>query len=230
MSEVDPLMLLMFQQHSFAGIASADVEQELMPLDAQLFFGPGDVAMMAASDTMLDSDFTLIQAVDPAQFAETYPDWEERLLNSYVLCNIFSRDDPIMHLGWVSRVKVLPISSEHYEEALTWLEKGFPMEAPDWTLEYFRQYTDALSERAPGLVPKAVTCIHCESREVELIVKRNLTYTSRAGVILIEGVERHIPLSEVQEASTHTAQLHCTNCHASADLSDDEWQLPNITR
>jgi len=228
MPEHNPMLAMLLESNSFVGMAP-DVENEIMPIDAQLNFGPGDVAMLAGANTPLESDFAIVQAIDPEQKAETYPDWEERLLNSYVLCSKFSKNDPEVSIGWFSRVKILPISHQHYEEALGWLVNGFPDEVPSWCETYHHRYVDQLAQHAPEIVPRGVVCPYCESRDVALIVQRRLEYTSKAGTVLHDGKNLFVPINQVEESSTHTATLRCKNCKAYADLGDEEWNLPGIS-
>ena len=228
MSETNPILAMLLESNSFVG-AGPTVEHEIMPVDSQLNFGPGDVALLAGANTPLEHDFAVLQAMDPEQHAEMFPDWEERMLNSYVLCTRFASSDPELSLGWFSRVKILPISQEHYTEALTWLEHGFPEPLPDWCEDYHRALTDELAQVAPEVVPKAATCPGCGSRNVALIVRRRLKYQAKAGVIMHDGHQLWVPITEVEDESSHTAKLVCTECKSNADLGDDEWQLPGIS-
>lgn len=235
MTEPHPLMAMLLHQNSFVGEGIA-VEAEIEPLPEQLAFGPGDCAVLASAATPLERDFALLKAVDPEQHKELFPDWEERLLGvnnagqgSFVLCEHFSGEDPEISLGWFSRVKIMPISTERYDEALRWMSDGFPSELPAWVHEYYQDYTDLLSERAPERIPHTVTCPECGSREVELNVSRRLVYHGHAGQLIKDGHERFITISEPQVDDSHVAILQCTNCHATASLTDEEWELPGIS-
>ena len=228
MADSHPLMALLLDQSSFVG-SSEMVEEEIMPLDEQLNFGVGDVAIAATANTMLERDFVVVKMLDAEKYAKTFPDWEERLLSSFVLCKYFSRNDPQDSIGWFSRLKLLPITAYRYREARTWLKKGFPTEIPDWAYEVFQAFADRLSVNAPEVIPKSVTCPHCGSRQVGLKVVRRVTYTGRAGVLRIDDVEHYVPLNDPEEDSTHSATLICSNCRAEAILSDGEWQLPGIS-
>jgi hypothetical protein len=228
MADSHPLMALLLDQNSFVG-ASEMVEEEIMPLDEQLNFGVGDVAIAATANTMLERDFVIVRMLDAEKYTKTFPDWEERLLNSFVLCKYFSRNDPEDSIGWFSRLKLLPITSYRYREARTWLKKGFPNEIPDWAYEVFQAFADRLSVNAPEVIPKAVTCPECGGRHVGLKVVRRVTYEGRAGVLVIDGKEHYVPLNDPEEDSSHTAKLFCKDCRAEATLSDGEWQLPGIS-
>lgn len=228
MSEQHPLMAMLLNNNSFLG-ASESVEDTIMPLDEQLNFGPGDAAILASANTGLEQDFAVVRGVDPEQHAETWPDWEERLLKSFVLCEIFSRSDPDISLGWINRVKLLPIKAYRYKDLRRWRKNGFPDDMPEWIMACYRKYTDALSERAPNVVPRAVTCPKCGKRNVELVVTRRLEYRGRAGLMQRGEGERNVPITDPELTSTHVAILRCQDCKATADLTDDEWELPNIS-
>ena len=220
-----PIMALLLEQNSFLG-QSEEVENTIMPISAQLNFGPGDAAILASANTPLERDFVVAKCLDPEEHAETYPDWEERLLNSFVLCELFSMNDPEFHLGWVSRLKVLPIPKYRYKECRRWVKNGFPEDMPDWATQHYLKFTDALAENAPATVPRSTECPNCKSHEIEIIVTRRIEYRGRVGRLLIDGREVYVPVVDPDVDANHNARLHCTNCHSSADLSDDEWQLP----
>jgi hypothetical protein len=97
-------------------------------------------------------------------------------------------------------------------------------------MNLYRKYTDKLAERAPSRVPVAIACSHCKKRNVQLVVTRRLVYSGRAGLLKLGDQMRHVPIEDVSEPeSTHTAILRCEDCHATADLVDDEWLLPDIS-
>ena len=201
MTEPHPLMAMLLNQNSFVG-EGINVEAEIQPLPEQLAFGIGDAAILATAQTPLERDFAVLKGLDPKEYAETFPDWEERMLGvnnagqgSFVLCEHFSADDPETSIGWFSRVKLMPISAERYAETVTWIENGFPKDVPDWVHEYYQRYTDALNERAPERVPHTVVCPECGSRDVDLCVTRTVTYTGHAGQLLKDGQERYITIA-----------------------------------
>lgn len=235
MTEPHPLMAMLLAQNSFVG-EGIEVEAEIKPLPAQLEFGIGDAAVLASARTPLERDFAILKAIDPAEHAEMFPDWEERMLGlnnqgqgSFVLCEHFSAEDPEVSLGWFSRVKIMPISTERYEEAHRWITDGFPTDVPDWVHEYYQDYTDALSERAPERVPHTAVCPQCQGRNVDLVVSRRLVYKGRAGQLTKDDHERFITLVEPEVDDSHVAILECTDCHSTATLTDDEWELPGIS-
>jgi hypothetical protein len=229
-SEPHPVMMFLLQSNSFVGPAES-VEDALMPIDDQLNFSVGDTAVLAMANTQLEQDFTILKMVDANKHTDTYPDWEEREeFRAHVLCQAFSRMDPELRLGWYHRLKIFPISKYRYRQARKWLKEGFPEEVPDWAEEAYLKYSELLAKQAPEVVPTVVHCPHCKGHNVALVVTRTLEYMSRAGVIMHEGEEHIVPITDVDEKSTHRAQLKCLDCETPADLDDAEWSLPGISR
>jgi hypothetical protein len=221
MSE-NPLMALLLGHNSFLG-ESETVENEITPLPNQLALEPGDMGILASANTQLEHEFCVVKVLDAEKYAETFPDWEERLLNSFLLCELTSRNDLEPYPGWVSRLKILPITEEHYEEALSWQTAGFPDDVPEWGLDFYLDYADALSDQKPDTVPHSVQCKACGSRHVDLVVDRKVHYSCRAGSILIDDKRKIIPLNEVEEQDEHVPQLVCGDCGKKERLNDDQW-------
>lgn len=222
MNDAHPLMQMMFQDSSFVGPAES-VENEILPQPDQLSFGPGDTGIMAMSNTELEQDFVVVRGADPAKYADQFPDWESR--GFHVLCHVFSRSDPELRLGWYSRLKLMRISQYRYRETRKWIKDGWPDILPKWVEETYIKFTDAMSGAAPDTIPRIVTCPYCQGRDVILEVHRRVSYQSKVGVLVHDGVEHYVSVSNVEENSAHNAQLRCQDCLARADLSDDEWHL-----
>lgn len=231
MSEANPIMVMIFEHNNFVS-ESEEVEAEIQPLDEQQAFGPGDAAILASSNAPLEQDFTVARGIDPEKYTETYADWDqqERMVRDHVLCEFFSRADSEISVGWVHRLKLLPVKNYRYKEMRRWRKNGWPDEPPEWVMKLYRLYTDQLAERAPNRVPVAIACPSCKKRNVDLVVTRRLVYSGRAGLMKIGDQERHVPIEDVSEpTSSHSAKLVCRDCKADADLTDDEWLLPDIS-
>ena len=227
--EAHPLMVMLLGQNSFVGEAEK-VEHEIMPLDDQLAFDVGDCAIVAQANTMLENDLVFARMLSAVDHQEAFPDWAEREMNSYVLCEFFSVADPVFSLGWFSRLKLLPIKEYRYKQARGWRKNGFPDDLPDWVMKYHEKYTEALSEHSPDTVPRPTHCPNCNSTNIEIVVTRKLEYVARVGTLVIEGHEFFVPVVDPEESSTHVARLHCKECDSKADLTDSEWQLPGISQ
>lgn len=223
----NPLMVMMFQNSSFAGEAE-NVENEIMPLESQLTMTPGTHCLVATASSQLEQDFVVATMLDAQAHSQAFPDWEERLLRSYVLCDYWSEEDRTTNIGWFSRVKLMPISDEHYESMEDW-RTAWPDTPPSWVVDYLRDYTDQLSRRAPEWVPHAVTCPVCTGRDVSLRVFRQITFHAVAGQIIHDDETKFIPLTEPTIDSSHIARLICGDCGSTADLEDEEWVLPGYS-
>ena len=229
MSETNPFMAMILEHNSFVG-PSEEVQAHIEPLPEQQAFGAGDIAIVASANTALEGDFTVAKGLDPIEYEEIFPDWQDRvLMKDHVLCEFFSREDTEFSIGWVHRLKLLPVKRYRYRELRSWRKTGFPDELPEWVLKYYRAYTDALAAQAPDKVPVAITCPNCHQRNVELVVTRTLEWTCRAGLMVYEGEQRHLPVAEPDLTSHHVAILRCIDCKQEADLTDEEWVLPNIS-
>jgi len=235
MSEPHPLMMLLLGGTSFVGPSEA-FEDRIQPIQAQLDFGPGSHAILAMANTPLERDFVIAKGVDPAKHAEEFPDWEERMAGlagsgwaSHVLCQLFSRVDPELTIGWVSRLKLFPISSYRYREARKWLTEGFPEELPEWVEQTYLKWTDELAKQAPDTVPRIIACPACQGRHVIIEVVRQITYTAKVGLVTLDDQDHYVPVSDVEEESEHQARLRCEDCDQIGDLTDEEWNFPNLT-
>ena len=220
-------MALLLESSNFVGTAET-VEEAIMPLPEQLDFGVNDVAIVAVANTMLENDFTVVRGLDPDDHMDKFPDAGERMnLNDHVLCEAFSKDDSEITLGWYHRLKLIPIKEYRYKECRSWRKNGYPGELPKWVTDLLHAYTDSLSDKAPDRVPHRVKCPECDSRDVDLVVIRRIEYRAQAGVVMLDGDEKFMPLVQPEETDSHVAQLRCTNCEAFANLDDEEWKLPN---
>lgn len=229
MSDENPLLALVLASNSFLGAAEA-VEHEVMPLDTQRDLKPGDAAVVAHAATPLERDLTIVKLLDAEKYSQNFPDWEERVtLKSYVLCEAFSADDPEPHLGWFSRVKLLPITRYRYTQARFWTKVGFPEEFPDWVLAAHDGYNDAIAEQAPTRVARAASCEECGKRKVFLEVWRYVKYSGRVGHRTIDGEEKLVPIQDADVEEHYTPTLTCRDCGYSRKLTDDEWTMPGIT-
>lgn len=229
MTDPNPMMMIMFDNMGFVG-ESETVEQAVRPTDEQFAFNIGDTALLAMANTPLENDLVVVKMLRASKYADEFPNWEERLLNSYVLCKIFSRADTETSMGWVSRLKLVPITKYRYKQARAWQKDGFPEYLPEWVVRRFEEYTNSLAEQAPDSIPRSVKCPGCGSTDIVLQVARRLVYKGRAGLLTINGVDQYITVSIPEEEDTHVAELYCTDCDSRATLTDDEWALPGITR
>jgi len=82
-----------------------------------------------------------------------------------------------------------------------------------------------MSERAPGTVPHSCTCPKCGSRKIDLVVDRKIEYRAQAGVFVRDGASRYLPVSDLEEKSSHVAQLRCLDCGDATTLAEEDWSF-----
>jgi len=202
-----------------------DLDENLKPSPDQYAIKPGDVAMLAGSTAKVDQDFTVVKILDASEFAGTYPDWETRLQNSYVLCQWNSASDPEGDIGWISRVKLVEIEQEQYDQIRVWIdsEDGPPDQVPSWVTEAYNRYIERLSDTTPGAIPKPATCGLCGSRNVEIHAVHMVTLSATAGVLTKDGKTTYTIIGSDERSCEHAAHLHCNDCNAHGTLSDEEF-------
>jgi hypothetical protein len=81
---------------------STDMDENIKPLDSQYALGPGDYAMSAATNALVDDNHTVMKILDPTAFSDRFPDWETRLQRSYILAEWISHRHKEPHIGWFS--------------------------------------------------------------------------------------------------------------------------------
>ena len=224
MPELNPLLAIMHGEHSFVG-ESLDMESKILPIPEQSALVPGDRALLGTSSAPVESDFGLVEVLDASQYAETYPDWEERVLLSYVLCRHFSSEDPEFTLGWWHRVKLMPVAVVYYNEALEWMKTGFPENPPEWVNDSWTNYAGKLSVLMPDRVPAPLFCPQCESSHINLDVRWVITKSARAGKVTTDDKENYIQVSDCDQQVVSSAQLNCESCGAYAVLDDGDWHV-----
>lgn len=219
---VNPLIAMILATSDI--MADTMVTDDLKPLSSQYELKVGCKAIMAGTNSTLDGDLTVLEVVDPENFAGNYPNWEERLMKSYLLCRWQSESDPEGGFGWFSRVKLIEVTDEHHAEVLSWIEKQErPDNAPDWLVETYDNYTRSLSEIAPTKVPKLAHCGVCESAKVVVVVKHIATFSSPAGEIQSEnGTTAFVPIGEMSHDCESSGHLHCTECGSTRQMEQGE--------
>jgi hypothetical protein len=218
----NPIMAMMLQTSNLTGNVS-DFEAEVKPLPVQYAAVPGDKGIIASSENPIDSDFAVAEILDPAEYAEQFPDWEQRLQNSYILCGWFSLADPEGSVGWFSRVKFIPISEEQYDETLKWQEGEWPDDPPEWLNDIYTWYTDSMHARVPDRIPTTVKCPECGSNKTDLQIKKIYTASARAGVVERDGEVKYVHISGVEKDGEGQARIVCESCSHTWRIKAKEW-------
>jgi len=207
--------------------------ENLHPTPRQYALGPGDWAITAGSNTDLDQNLQLVHLVDPADHAEEFPDWEDRVMGvdrpAHVLGYWYDKlrgEEPIEGLGWFPRVKLIPITEEQQQLFWEWTHEGdFPDTMPEWMEELFRTHTDELAKASPGEVPRFVRCGECGGGKVILQLRHDITWSIPAGEVVEDGQIKYCPAGQHATDQSKSARLHCIDCHASMELGPEELRL-----
>lgn len=205
-------------------------DELVKPVSRQFNLKPGDYAVAMTSDSIVDKELAIMQLVEAEDYKGVYPDFEERLMKSYVLGNWKGAMDPQTTLGWFARCRLLPISPEQYEELDKGIEAGEVLNKfPEWFLEEFQKLQDELAKEQPDSIYVAATCGKCGSRDCEVHWTCEIEGRSKALMRVDEGQERYSPAEE-HGTITWGAHIHCNDCHAVGDLDRDEFEKPEALR
>jgi hypothetical protein len=203
---------------------STDMDENIKPLDSQYALGPGDYAMSAATNALVDDNHTVMKILDPTAFSDRFPDWETRLQRSYILAEWISHRHKEPHIGWFSRVKLMPITEPQFQEASGWVDTQiFPSPPPSWVDDAYYKITEGLSQHDSS-IPRAVECGKCGGHSVEIHRVSVYRWTNRAGVLMedLESGEqkpRYTNLTDSETDKMVEAHLHCSECGARMDLT-----------
>jgi hypothetical protein len=229
--EGHPLFSIMLSQSQFVGPGEA-LNENMDPLPEQFDIKPGDKCLAATANTMLEEDFTVLAVIEPDSRPEDFPNWEDRVTgletgsSPHVLAEWFSTGYPVGDIGWFPRLKLIKITEEQYQEAVTWRTEGFPDVPPKWIEETFTRYTDSIAHLAPETVPVLVRCEKCGARDVEIHISGRKRFSARAGELKRNEKTVYIPINDSDENLHWSAHLLCKNCGSTAVLEDDDWDLP----
>lgn len=206
---------------------SVELDHELHPVAAQYELGADDYAVVASSSARVDSDFTVAQILNPEGHADQFPDWEDRIHGSFVLCQWHSLLCKEGALGWFARAKLIPIEESQHNEVLQWLDGGkdeLPTEPPEWVAQKYDEYTTALSNERPGVIPRRPACGECGSKNVQLHAMHITRIACMAGEVEEDDGQKMV-YSATSEPTRHCetmAHLHCNDCNARAEIESDE--------
>lgn len=153
------------------------VSDQLAPSADSLNLQPGDRAMLIRGLSGAAGVLTLVQLVDPAEHAETFPDWEERSWRSYVLCKYWTAlehgEDP--DLGWFSRLSLMRIPEEYQWEYFfkEMLDEDVEEDPPPaWKIQLFVDHIHGVSAANDNFIPAAASCVACGSTALLLEASR----------------------------------------------------------
>lgn len=199
------------------------IERDLKPLPEQFALAPGDHAIAMAGESLIDQTVALIEIQTPEEYAERYPDYEERALNSYVLTTYHVPNEPPA-VGWYARCRLIPLSAEEYEGLKPVFLDGVMTgtEPPTWLRDRWQAMMDRQAEADPKLVPKHVKCPSCSGRDVQLHLEVTALAAPAAGETEEDGKTVYTPIGALEWDTKYAAHLHCDTCGAQAHLDPNE--------
>lgn len=204
---------------------------EIRPIPAQFNMGPGTTAVVASSISGDDESLTVAKILDPEEYKDRYPDFGDRLLNSYVLCKYHEAppfNEPDGSVGWFSRVKLIELPEEHYAEILGFIEKDvFPPSPPSWLSEAYDKFNVELSAVSPDTVPAPIRCPNCGKYDVNLHIEHVVSLVTDVGILTREGEQAMVPTGDHDHSCMSTAKLVCTKCKWHADVETKDVYASN---
>lgn len=197
-------------------ITDSIATDDIRPIPSQFNMGPGTTAVVASSMSADNESLTVATILDPEEYKDTYPDFGDRLLNSFVLCKYYE-SGPFKEqggsIGWFSRVKLIEVPQEHYDEVYGFIETDdFPKEPPSWLGEAYDKFQVELSSVSPDIVPSPIGCANCGKFKVSMHLEHTVSLVTEAGVLTRNGEEKIVPIGDHSRSCMSIAKLVCTNC------------------
>lgn len=146
-----------------SGLAHDHAADEVMPSKEQLGLVPGDYVAITHSEQPSDSEFMIAEVINPELHAEEFPDWEDRLLASYLFVKWYSRGNLEGLLGWVPRAKLVLCSESQFQTMTSWIkgEETLGDNPPDWLVVLYNNALAGLADANPEGMPYPVKCPDC---------------------------------------------------------------------
>lgn len=206
-------------------VAESVETEDLRCYPAQYAIKPDDYVVVASTNAVIDNDLTVAQVLDPEQYADEFPNWQETVHRSYVLCRWHSLLDPEGDVGWLQRVQLCPIAKEHYDQLLEWTTSNtHPEDAPDWLKAYYAEFNSELSKVTPNEIPAEITCEKCQTLGMKFHAANLVQLRGKAGKLVRDGKEIYVPTDRETKVEAQ-AHLHCDECGHTIDLDEHEFMI-----
>ena len=196
---------------------------QLKPIPSQFALAAGDRTVVASSISSADEALTIAEILNAEEYEDRFPDWADRLTKSYVLVRYHESShwaDPEGYLGWFSRVKLIKVEDEQYNEILGYMkEDNFPDKPPEWLIKTYDVFQTELAATSPDQVPAPIKCGECGEMKVSLHIEHGVSVVSDVGTLTREGKTKAIPIGDHTHSCHTSAKLVCTNCAASVELT-----------
>jgi hypothetical protein len=219
----NPIAAIMLRGMDVVG-PNRTYDEDTRPTTQQYAVQVGERVILAKTGSKMDQDIVFGVVLDPEEHKEDYPDFQDRLLRSYMLVRWRSTLDSRGDNGWFARARLIPITDDdNWDEVEKWfLTETFPERFPDWLNELYTSLTESLSE-VNANIPKLVRCPGCDSMNVNLKAVHTAYIVGRAGkVTKDDGTESYTIFGEPEQSMNTEHRLICDDCGAFATLTEEE--------
>jgi hypothetical protein len=221
---VNPLLVMALSKINL--VQQVEETDQVKPSPEQYGLKSGDKAVVAGTKAAIDLEFEVCEILDSSEYAQEFPDWAERLQRSYLLCRYYTTSEPLGEVGWFSRVKLIPITEEQYEEVKGWItEDDLPDVPPDWLKETYRKWDKSVARAAPDQMAIVATCESCGHEPVGLIIIHHTHGAATAGILEVDGKRVYVPLDDHGADCKMDARIYCGECEHYKELEDDEVRI-----
>lgn len=193
------------------------VAEKAKPSEEQRNLKPGDLVVVSYGVSGDEVDFQIAEVLDASQYAETFPDWLERLdIKSRILVNYYAHYAPQGDIGWVPRVKCMKVHDRSHWDYLYRLivNNEEPNDLPPvWLMEMYADRQRGMAEvNNPEVdLPVPISCGECGSAAILLHDQVSQDYVFAVG---------HPPSSPASyevfdlydKDVKRTATLECQSC------------------
>ena len=208
------------------------ISDRLMPSRAQLELGPGDLCLLAAAEQDPDErTYQLAQLLDPIDYADQYPDWEERVVvRTYLFGRWYDGENDLGGLGWFPRVRLIKLDQWQWDQVMAHIRGKKPLEVPcRWMLQLFSEAVIGVADANPDVpMSRPLPCGTCGSLTV---VARLFKSMDTEGVF---GTFSNTPGKNPRDIymgntlyfkEEERAWLRCISCGASVELDAENMEV-----
>jgi len=224
--QIQELLRKMISRSMLTGNAHDAVAEQVRPSQEQFDLGPGDFVSVSNSEDGGGSVICAARLLDPNEYAEDFPDWEERVLNSFVLGTWYTPDQLQGELGWFARSKLVKLSPAQFSEFFEWIKNGeVPNPVPAWIAQRYNEVVIGLNEANEDFMPNPLKCGGCGSLAQVLDVSyshRSLHSVGRFRDKEGKDPNAYYAASQHSETEKRETLLRCLNCGATEDVDGVE--------
>lgn len=228
--ELEQLLHSLVRKTLDTGVAHDPHDDEIRPSSLQLAIGPGDLVAITHSTEPADAEFMIAQVLTPEEHADTFPDWEDRLLKSFLLVKWFSKNNKGGSLGWVARAKLVQVDQPEYEEMMNWIQSdmvSLDEGPPPWLVARYNESLAAMAKVNPDHIAEPIRCPKCGSYAVLITLVHEQIRTMAMGLKPddhgkgVHEVESLYVVAPYGKSQNFTTKLRCYDCNLDDVLPDE---------